>query len=274
MTQTVLITGASSGIGKTTAQLFAAKGWNVAATMRAPDRQAYFGRDVLVTRLDVQDKASITAAVAMTAREFGGIDLLINNAGYGQYGLFEAIPPEKVREQFEVNVFGAMDVTRAALPHLRARKSAGIVNISSGAGLFTLPLMSLYCASKFALEGWSEALAYELASQNIFVKLIEPHGGVTQTKFVERQNGDAALPGEDLTAYDAYVEKTRAAFAGFAAARSISAEDVAEVIYKAATDGRPDLRYLVGNDTRGFIAAWDGLSNADYVEFMRGKFAP
>ncbi len=271
MVKTVLITGASSGIGKAAARAFAAEGWNVAATMRQPDRTAYFGRDVLVTRLDVTEPASIEAAVAMTVREFGGIDLLVNNAGYGQYGLFEAVPREKAREQFDVNVFGVMDVTRAVLPHLRVR-GGGIINISSGAGLYTLPMMSLYCASKFALEGWSEALAYELSSQNIFVKLVEPHGGVTDTQFLERQNTAAAHPDDDLTAYDDYVETTRRTFAGFAAARSISADDVAKIIVQAATDGRDQLRYLAGNDTRGFVLAWDQLSNADYVAFMRSKF--
>ncbi len=274
MTRTVLITGASSGIGRATAELFAAKGWNVAATMRAPDRNLKLGRDVLVTRLDVTDLASIEAAVAMTAREFRGIDLLVNNAGYGQYGLFETITRDQAREQFDVNVTGVMDVTRAVLPHLRARGGGGIINISSGAGLYTLPLMSLYCASKFAIEGFSEALAYELLSQNIFVKLVEPHGGVTDTRFMERQTAGAALPDAGLTAYDGYVEKVREVFAGFAAARTISAADVAEVIFRAATDGRPDLRYLAGHDTRGFVHAWDDFSNADYVEFMRGRFKP
>ena len=272
MVKTVLITGASSGIGKATAQRFASEGWNVVATMRQPDRTAYFGRDVLVTRLDVTDTASIQAAVTMTAQEFGGIDLLINNAGYGQYGLFEAIPADKVREQFDVNVFGVMEVTRAALPHLRARRGGGIINLSSGAGLYTLPMMSLYCASKFALEGWSEALAYELSSQNIFVKLVEPHGGVTDTRFLERQNAAAAHPDDELTAYDDYVEKTRQTFAGFEAARTITAGDVAKIVFDAATDGRDQLRYLAGNDTRGFIRAWDQLGNADYVAFMRAKF--
>ncbi len=272
MAKTVLITGTSSGIGRATAELFAARDWNVVATLRHPGRARYFGRNVLATRLDVEDPASIAAAVAMALREFGRIDLLVNNAGYGQYGLFEAISPEKARAQFDVNLFGVMDVTRAVLPHMRQAGGGGIINIGSGAGLYTLPMMSLYCASKFALEGFSEALAYELASQAIFVKLVEPHGGVTETGFMERQTAEAALAEDDLAAYDAFVDRTRTAFAGFAAARTISADDVAAIIYGAATDGREQLRYLAGNDTRGFIHAWDDFSNADYVEFMRGKF--
>src|ERR1700680_1808212 len=116
--------------------------------------------------------------VAAGVARFGRIDALVNNAGYGQYGIFEAIPREKILQQFDVNVFGVMDVIRAILPHFRANQAGSIVNVSSGAGLFTLPMISLYSASKFALEGFSEALAYELASQHIAVKIVEPHGGV------------------------------------------------------------------------------------------------
>src|SRR6202000_1046774 len=106
------------------------------------------------------------------------------------YGLFESTPPEKVREQFDVNLFGVMDVTRALLPHFRANRAGVIVNVGSGAGVFALPLISLYTASKFALEGFSESLAYELLSQNITVKIVEP-GGVTSTRFGERSAAEA-----------------------------------------------------------------------------------
>jgi short-subunit dehydrogenase len=175
MRKTVLITGASSGICKAAAKFFAASGWNVVATMRHPDGESELAAlsDVLVARIDVQDKSTIVPTIqAGLAR--GGIDVLINNAGFGLFGLFETTPPERIQEQFDVNFFGVMDVTRAILPHFRENKRGLIVNISSGAGIFTLPMISLYCASKFALEGFSEALAYELASQNIGVKLVVP----------------------------------------------------------------------------------------------------
>ena len=110
-----------------------------------------------------------SVGMMVTIARFGRIDALINNAGFGRYGLFEAIPREKIQEQFDVNVFGVMDVTRAILPHFRKNKGGMIVNVSSGAGIFTLPMISLYCATKYALEGFSESLAYELASQNIGV---------------------------------------------------------------------------------------------------------
>lgn len=183
MKKTVLITGCSTGIGKATAQLFNDKGWNVVATMRNPgaEKDLKPSDSMLVTKLDVQDQTSIDKAIQEGIARFESIDVLVNNAGYGQYGLFEATPREKIRDQFDVNLFGLMDVTRALLPQMRKKKSGVIINISSGAGLFTLPMISLYCASKYALEGFTEALAYELASQNIIIKLVEPHGGVTAT---------------------------------------------------------------------------------------------
>ena len=269
-TQTILITGASSGIGRASAELFAARGWNVIATMRNPDASMAAG-NVAVERLDVRDLESIDAAVAAGIERFGGIDVLLNNAGYGQNGLFEATPRERIQAQFDVNVFGVMDVTRAVLPHFRARQAGTIVNVGSGAGIFTLPMISLYCASKFALEGFSEALAYELASQGIAVKLVDPHGGVTDTRFGERAaEGWAGSNG--LKDYEAFVARTTEAFGKLVAARSIAAGDVAEVIHGAATDGTDRLRYLVGDDARGFIQARRTLDDQAYVDFMRSKF--
>jgi NAD(P)-dependent dehydrogenase (short-subunit alcohol dehydrogenase family) len=273
MSKTILITGASSGIGRATALLFADKGWNIIATMRDPSAGSDLARSgqVIVLRLDVQDRDTIATAIQTGVSQFGRIDLLVNNAGYGQYGLFEAIPREKVLEQFEVNVFGVMDVTRAILPHFRANKAGMIIQVSSGAGLFTLPMISLYCASKFALEGFSEALAFELGSQNIAVKLVEPHGGVASTSFNERSARDNAPVGE-LSDYAEFAKRTAEAFGRMSAARTTNSEDVARVIHNAATDGTDRLRYLVGDDARGFIRAWDEMSNEDYVAFMRSRF--
>jgi NAD(P)-dependent dehydrogenase (short-subunit alcohol dehydrogenase family) len=275
MKKCVLITGCSSGIGKAAARLFASHNWNVVATMRKPAVETELaGRsNMLVTRLDVQDHDSIKPAIDAGIARFGRIDALINNAGYGQYGLFEAIPREKVQEQFDVNVFGAMDVTRAILPHFRQHKRGLIINISSGAGLFTLPMISLYCASKFALEGFSEALAYELASQNIIVKLVEPHGGVNDTGFFER-TGRASATDASVRDYDDFVARTKEAFAKMTAARTTGADQVARVIYDAATDGTDRLRYLVGDDRRGFIKARQEKSEPEYVNFMRSWFHP
>jgi NAD(P)-dependent dehydrogenase (short-subunit alcohol dehydrogenase family) len=270
MSKTILITGASSGIGKASAALFAAKGWNVIATMRRPDASLE-ADNLLVEKLDVQDLDSIQHAVDAGIARFGAIDVLLNNAGYGQYGLFEALSREDIQTQFEVNVFGVMNVIRAVLPHFRERKSGVIVNVGSGAGIFTLPMISLYCASKFALEGFSEALSYELASQGIGVKLVDPHGGVTSTRFNERSAQSAAASAA-LKDYDSFVARTSEAFANLAAASTITAEEVAHVIHGAATDGTDRLRYLVGDDARGFIKARRSFDDQDYIDFMRARF--
>ncbi len=272
--KTVLITGTSSGFGKTAARLFANNGWNVVATMRRPaTEKELVGRDdVLVTRLDVQDRPSIAEAIEVGITHFGRIDALINNAGFGLYGLFEATPIEKVREQFDVNVFGAMDVTRAILPHFRNNKGGLILNVSSGAGVFTLPLLSLYCASKFALEGFSESLSYELASQNIVVKIIEP-GGVLSTNFGKR-SGEEAARNASLEDYDAFVADTNAIFAGLRAARLATEEDVARVIFEAATDGTDQLRYVATRDIAPLVKARRETSEQEYITYMRSRFFP
>jgi NAD(P)-dependent dehydrogenase (short-subunit alcohol dehydrogenase family) len=186
-TKTVLITGASSGIGRAAAELFAERGWNVAATMRAPEKsdwgQGHGGR-IKLFRLDVTDRTSIESAVGEVMAAFGRIDVLVNNAGYGLIGLFEEMSEAQVRRQMETNVIGMMNVTRAVLPAMRAQKSGRIINVGSVAGRMTLPLYTLYCATKFAVEGFSEALGYEVSQHGIQVKIIEP--GAIKTEFFGR----------------------------------------------------------------------------------------
>lgn len=271
MTKTVLVTGASSGIGAAAVRRFADHGWNVIATLRTPSG-ALNAEHVWETRLDVQDRASIARAIEGGIERFGAIDALVNNAGFGQFGVFESTPREKIAEQFDVNVFGVMDTIRAILPHFRSRRSGSIVNVSSGAGMFTLPMISLYCASKFALEGFSESLSYELASQGIAVKLVIPHGGVTSTRFGER-SGQEFSQNEKIGDYDAFVEHANEAFGTMRAAQMMSSDDVADVIYDAVTDGTDRLRYLVGDDARGFVKARREMSEEGYIAFMRGQFA-
>ncbi len=190
---------------------------------------------------------------------------------FAQYGLFEAIPRDKIQEQFDVNLFGVMDTTRAILPHFRKNRSGCIVNVSSGAGLFALPMISLYCASKFALEGFTEALSYELASQNITVKLVTPHGGVKGTAFNERTLERSAKD-PVLGSYDEFVTRMDAAYDRMRAAAPMSADDVARLIHAAVTDGTDRLRYLIGDDARGFVKARRELSEEEYIAFMRLRF--
>lgn len=273
MTQTVLITGASTGFGRAAAQRFAAAGWNVIATMRSPSAGAALAAlpNVLVERLDVEDRDSIQAAVAAGIARFGRIDVLVNNAGFGLYGVFEATPPEQIRKQFEVNVFGVMEVTRAILPHLRGNGRGVIVNVSSGAGVFGLPMISSYNASKFALEGFSESLSYELLSQNIVVKIVEP-GGVLDTGFSGRMAAEAGQTLPVPADYDAFVADAQRAFDGLRAARLATSEDVAQVIFEAASDGSDRLRYLATQDIAPLVAARRETSEEAYMATMRERF--
>ncbi|HEX7111214.1 MAG TPA: SDR family oxidoreductase [Mizugakiibacter sp.] len=273
MTRTVLITGASTGFGRASAELFAERGWNVVATMRAPSAGAALaGRDnVLVTRLDVQDRASIAQAVAAGLARFGGIDVLVNNAGFGLFGVFESTPREKIQQQFDVNLFGVMDVTRALLPHFRSRRSGVIVNVSSGAGVFALPMISLYAASKFALEGFSESLSYELRAQGIAVKIVEP-GGVLETGFGARAAAEAGAQPAPPQDYAAFVAATAKVFEGLRTERRATSRQVAQVIHDAASDGSDRLRYVATADIEPLVKARRETSEAAYMAMMRARF--
>jgi len=196
MRKTILITGASSGIGKATATYFHQQDWNVVATMRTPDQEHDLTAlaNVLVTRLDVQEADTIHRAVAAGLARFGRIDVLVNNAGYGAIGLLEATPLEKIRRQFDVNVFGAVAVAKAFLPGFRAQRRGFIVNVTSKEaqmeaiqdGAFDDPTRSElgvligYRATKAALNRLTNAVADQLARQNITATLVDP--GYTQTE--------------------------------------------------------------------------------------------
>src|SRR5438128_7716934 len=183
MNQVVLITGASSGIGNETAKLFQSKNWKVAATMRTPEKAEDLKRivDIECIRLDVTDVDSVKAAIAETLEKFGRIDAVVNNAGLAVVGPFEAATPEQIDQQFQTNVFGVMNVCREILPYFREQKRGIIVNVASMGGRLTFPLYSLYHASKWALEGFSEALQFEIKEFGIKVKIIEP--GPIKTDF-------------------------------------------------------------------------------------------
>lgn len=248
MSQTVLITGSSTGIGRETARLFQARGWNVIATMRTPESETELNRldNVRVLRLDVTDEASIRDAVAEGIGAFGSIDVLVNNAGFGAYGPLEATSLETIRRQFDTNVVGLLVVTRAVVPHMRSRGRGTIVNISSMGGRVAFPLGSLYHGSKFAVEGLTEALSYELGAIGVRVKLVEP--GMTKSDFGSRSlvfSSDDTMP-----EYAALVKGTVEAFATLPSAETA---DVAETIFDAATDDGDRLRYPSGNDAKMFI---------------------
>jgi short-subunit dehydrogenase len=244
--KTILITGASSGIGRAAVYYFQQRNWQVVATMRRPEQASELAAlpNVICLPLDVVDRPSIYQAIKSAIARFGSIEAIVNNAGYGAVGAFEAASATDIQNQFDTNVFGLMNVTRAILPHMRSQGRGKIINISSVGGRVTFPIYSIYHATKWAVEGFSESLRYELRPFNIQVKLIEP--GAIKTDFYQRSQVVFAKP--DLTEYDAYqqmvlknVEK--------AEADAPDPQIVAAMIYKAVTDKSDRLRYSVGNQT-------------------------
>ena len=262
MKQTVFITGASSGFGRETVKLFHQKGWNVVATMRTPDGAFDGLNDVLVTRLDVTDGASIAAAVAAAVARFGGIDVLVNNAGYGTLGALEVASEAVIRKQFEVNFFGLIEVVKAVLPGMRARKSGVIINVSSIGGKVTFPFSTLYHAAKFAVEGLTESLQYEVNPLGIRLKLVEPSG--YKTDFVGRSMDTFGAGG--LADYQVRYDK----FAGMLDQWPLSENigEVAEAIFAAATDGSEQLRYPVGNEALPLLETRRQLSDVEFKKMM------
>ena len=182
MKKTVLITGASSGFGKAAVKLFHTNNWNVIATMRSPEKETELSTlsNVFISKLDVTDKLSIQNTVAAGIEKFGNIDVLVNNAGYGAMGALEASTEEQVKQQFDVNLFGLIEVTKAVLPGMREQGHGHIIQLSSVLGLISRPVLGLYAASKFAVEGLSESLAAEVKSFGIHVSIIEPAGFDTE----------------------------------------------------------------------------------------------
>lgn len=244
MNKVVLITGASTGIGLETAKLFQTKNWKVAATMRSPEKAESLQKiaDIECMHLDVTDVASIRTAIAATIEKFGRIDAVVNNAGFAVVGPFEAATPEQIEQQMQTNVYGVMNVCREILPIFREQKSGTIINVASMGGRLTFPLYSIYHASKWALEGFSEGLVYELKEFGIRVKIIEP--GPIKTDFYDRSQTISKKEG--LTAYDNFVARAMPSLQR-AGESGPSGVVVAETIYVAATDESSKLRYQVNS---------------------------
>ena len=269
MTKTILITGASSGIGKETAKLFQAKGWNVIATMRNPDSESELNtlENVWVTKLDVLDLDSVIKAVQEGIQKFGGIDVLLNNAGYGAYGPLESFSRDKILRQFNTNVIGLLDVTKAVLPHFRQNKKGLIINISSIGGKMTFPLGALYHGTKFAVEGISESLHYEVEQFGGQVKIVEP--GMIATEFSGRSfdfSND-----ESMVEYQKIVGALMGAMPAMAQNASPSSV-VADVIFEAATDGKNQLRYTAGEDAKMLIANRQQYDDATFIGGIKAQF--
>lgn len=266
--KTVLITGASTGIGKATAQYFQQQGWNVVATMRKPEAGAELEKleRVLVIRLDVTDESSIRGAVERAVERFGGVDVLVNNAGYGAYGALEATSVESMRQQFETNVIGLLATTKAVAPLFRERGSGVIVNVSSIGGRITFPFGALYHGSKFAVEGISEALRFEMRAIGVKMKVVEP--GAIKTEFM----GNFQFSNdEQLSEYQGLVKTTMELMTPMMEGGA-EPEIVAEVIFTAATDGSDQLRYTAGDDAKQFMEKRSAESDSTFLREMEGRF--
>jgi len=273
MKNTVLITGSSTGFGAAAANYFAAKGWNVIATMRDTSKEKQLNKqeNIFVTHLDVEDAASIDVAITAGLARFGKIDVVINNAGYGLFGIFESFTREAIQQQFAVNLFGAMDVAKAILPHFRAQQSGVLINVSSGAGVVGFPNASIYNASKFALEGWSEGLRYELAAIGIKVRIVEP-GGATQTDFLQRVLGEGKNA-SIIPDYVSFLQKSEEMYANLGANSDDDAvEKVVAALYAAATADDDQLRYAPTSDIQPLLNARRSSSEEEFNSFTNGLF--
>ncbi|MCZ2827251.1 SDR family oxidoreductase [Modestobacter sp. VKM Ac-2986] len=269
MAKTWFITGASRGFGKEWSIAALERGDNVAATARDTatlgDLVAQYGDRVLPIQLDVNDRAADFAAVQQAHDHFGGLDVVVNNAGFGQFGMVEEISETEAREQFETNVFGALWVTQAALPFLRANGGGHVLQVSSIGGISAFPNIGIYNASKWALEGFTQSLAAEVADFGIKVTLIEPGGYSTDW------GGASAKHAAENPAYDEFrvkaAEQRKARLGGTPGNPVATREAVLEIV--DAED--PPLRVFFGDAPLGIATAdyesrlaewntWDALS--------------
>jgi NAD(P)-dependent dehydrogenase (short-subunit alcohol dehydrogenase family) len=237
----ILITGASSGIGAAAVNLFLDKGWHVIATMRQPDNALFPPNTMLhLLPLDVTQPDSIAAAMAQVKQLTPTLDVLLNNAGYGLVGPLERATTDQLTQQFNTNVLGLVQMMQAVLPGMRAKKQGIIINVASVAGRTAFPMYSLYHGSKWAVEGLTESVMYELAPLGIRVKLIEP--GPIKTRFYGQSMITTADEADPV--YGPYTRKVLDKLAGFGQ-NAPGPEVVAQTIWRAATDGSPQLRYPV-----------------------------
>lgn len=249
MIKTIFITGASSGLGKATAKLFAAKGWNVLATMRRPEKEEELSLipNIRLMTLDVTDAHQIISTVN-EAISFCKIDVVFNNAGYGLAGPFEGASEEQIVQQLNTNLLGVMRVTQAFIPHFRENKSGIFITTTSIGGLVALPFNSVYHATKWGLEGWSESLAFELKPFGIKMKTVEPGGIITD--FATR-----SLVMTQHAEYDSQIAQVMKVFMDADRAKNYStAEHISEYVWLAATDEKDQLRYVAGEDAKAKYA--------------------
>lgn len=271
MHQVALITGCSSGIGYETALMLARNGFHTFATMRNTKKSDSLEEiikkerlDLNIRELDVNDDTSIENTINCIKREANRIDVLINNAGYGLVGFFEDLTLDEIRNQFETNFFGVLNITKKIIPIMRLQKSGTIINVSSGAGQVGFPGISAYVSTKFAIEGFSESLMYELFPYGIKVVIVEP--GVMKTNFfrnciVSEHSMKKSSPySRSLDKFQKNVELMQE--------HATSPIDVAKVIIQVLGNNEPKQRYIVGNDVAMILEAKKNLSDIEFKKMM------
>ena len=267
-----VVTGSSSGIGYETSLILARNGFLTYATMRNLNKSENIksiatkeNLPIHIKQLDVTDDTSVKKAVEGISSETGRIDILVNNAGYGLNGAFEDLAMDEIKAQYETNLFGLIRTTQAVLPIMRRQKSGTIINISSGAGRFGFPGSSAYVSTKFAVEGLSESMSYELEPFGIKVVLVEP--GVIKTNFVDgmiiaKKSQDPKSP------YSQIIQKMATGFEEMMKNGS-SPNLVAKVVLNAVTNENPNLRYLAGNDVEQWLGSKRNMSDEEFYKMMK-----
>jgi NAD(P)-dependent dehydrogenase (short-subunit alcohol dehydrogenase family) len=267
-----VVTGSSTGIGYETSLILSRNGYLTYATMRNLNKSENLksvvtkkNLPIQIKQLDVTDDISVKNAIQAISSEAGRIDVLVNNAGYGLNGAFEDLAVDEIRAQYETNVFGLIRTTQAVLPIMRRQKSGTIVNISSGAGRFGFPSGSAYASTKFAVEGLSESMSYELEPFGIRVVIVEP--GVIRTNFfdglvVAKKSKDPNSP------YSQIMQKVAAGFEEMMKNAS-SPELVAEVVLNAIRDKNPSLRYLAGSDVEAWLGGKRKVADEELYKMMK-----
>ena len=263
----IFITGSSSGLGRAAARLFSCRGWKVVATMRHPEKERELAdlAGVALLPLDIMEPTQIERAAEESIRR-GGVDVVFNNAGYGMAGPLEGMSDEQILRMVNTNLMGAIRTTKAFIPHFRAKRAGLFINTTSIGGLITVPFNSIYHATKWALEGWSESMAFELSQLGIGMKTVSPGG--MKTDFFTRSFDAGRHP-----AYDALVERVMSAVTDPKQMEAYSTpEQIAEVVYEAATDGKDQLRYVAGADARATYAARLQMGDEAFRKAMGQRF--
>jgi len=262
MGQIILIIGASKSIGLAMARTLQAQGHTVYGTSRKPEKSNV--SDIRLLPLNVKDDASIQSAVDTIMAEAGRIDVVVNNAGYDLHGSAEDTTFDELYSQIDTNFFGAVRVMDAVLPIMKKQNSGKVINVSSIGGLMSLPFNSAYAASKFAIEGYSESLRYEMIPFNVYVSLIEP--GQIRTETLDTSN----LTTKQITTYDAKAVVAHAQNEGSKA--SLLPSHVADKVAQIVNTSRPKLRYKVGSQVRMVVAMQRLMPERFFENFIIGQF--